>query len=150
MQLSRFFISKFLFMRISKMGYLIYLFFLFSTFFLVGEELSFFELPKSLPDEKQTVWKWNKTSVTIRGFCYECDSYSVLSAQPNMKTCCVGSQSKVYEQIFLHDFKAPSSKYVMRFKGNFKIDPVYDQEGKLLQLYHLEEVEELKASFFSS
>lgn len=121
---------------------LICLFFI-SPVFLSGKELSFFDLPKSVPDEKHPLWEWDKTSVTIRGFYYEWNSRaSILSAQPAIKSCCLGAESKVHEQIFLHHFKMKPSKYVVCLKGKFRVEPVYGEGGKLLQLYHLEEVEE--------
>ncbi|MGZ3633454.1 MAG: hypothetical protein ACXU9U_04065 [Parachlamydiaceae bacterium] len=72
-----------------------------------------------LPDllEKQ------RQNVKIRGFMYQGNEGNwILSAEPNLKSCCVGTSSKKGSQIFVKDFslkKVPLS--VVALVGEFQI-----------------------------
>lgn len=80
--------------------------------------------------------------VYIRGFLYQNqEGESVLAPQPNLQSCCVGTQSKVYQQIFIQGH-LPSyhQAYAVTIEGLFKISPTYNQQGQLTRFYILDQV----------
>lgn len=101
-----------------------------------GEEiptLTFFDLEQ--PSKVQSGQK-----IKIRGFLYKSeDGEFVLASQPNLKSCCVGTKSKVAQQIIVKgDSTLKLSSYVVLLEGVLKVDPQYNQEGELVHLYVLE------------
>ncbi|MEC7839259.1 MAG: hypothetical protein VX777_04375 [Chlamydiota bacterium] len=77
--------------------------------------------------------------VLIRGFYYNSsDKRGVISSQPNLKTCCVGSPKQWKYQIFTdHIALSNNSSKAMTFKGELEYSPRYDQEGNKVGLYYL-------------
>lgn len=98
------------------------LIFLFWNTLLIAQEpssLSFQQIKEnfspSLYEEKQ---------VTIRGFYYQtADGHHFLADQPNLKSCCVGSEKKKKEQIQLISAIAPKSTFkAITVRGDFNFD----------------------------
>jgi len=85
--------------------------------------------------------KNNHQHVEIRGFIYQTDEGCwILSSEPNLRTCCVGSQKKVTQQIVINgELGNPSSSSALTVHGKFIKDPIWDEAGDLKQLYRLEE-----------
>lgn len=78
-------------------------------------------------------------SVIIRGFVYPYNQHTLLSSQPNLKTCCIGTSNKLKEQIILSDFSLHIDQaYAVNLQGILKIEPRYNETGTLLQYYVLE------------
>jgi hypothetical protein len=75
--------------------------------------------------------------VQIRGFLYQSlDSKWILSSEPNLKSCCVGSSKKIAHQIAIsgnipQGILARSVTVI----GAFSIHPLWNEEGELTQLY---------------
>lgn len=86
---------------------------------------------------------WNDQQVTLRGFLYRtADDRWILSSQPDLKTCCVGSPSKMLSQIIVEsDANLESAEKVIALRGTFQIRPHHDKEGTLLALFYLTQAE---------
>lgn len=74
--------------------------------------------------------------VKIRGFLFPLDSnLSILSSEPHLKTCCIGSQDKSDQQIFLiGDFEKVPRGQRVEFEGVFSIDQM--EENTTYRLLH--------------
>lgn len=101
--------------------------------------LSFQDL--SEPAESQLYRKYHNKEVVIRGFIYEtAGGEKILAAQPDVKSCCVGSKDKTSEQILLVGnitLEDASKAYLVQ--GKFVVDPKKDESNKIVSLYRLEE-----------
>lgn len=119
---------------------------LFIGFFLLSSSSSLMAHPSiltfdTLAQLNETEYEqWQGKEIAIRGFLYRrTDGKAVLASLPNLKSCCVGTTSKIYEQIQLkNDLESIADQHVVNVQGRFKIDPVYDQTGELVQLYWIE------------
>jgi hypothetical protein len=64
--------------------------------------------------------------IRIKGFLYtNQQAFQILAAEPDLKTCCVGSASNRNRQILLKDavFPAETSTSVVEVEGLLRIDP---------------------------
>lgn len=62
--------------------------------------------------------------IEIRGFLYETnDHHPILAAEPNLKSCCVGSSSKRNRQLLvIGDSPSINQTNAITLKGNLKVD----------------------------
>lgn len=79
--------------------------------------------------------------VQLRGFWTPLnENEGILSSQINLKSCCVRSPAKIQEQVLVkgdvHSFPTQSA---ITLEGIFRIDPIRNAQGNLIQLYVLEE-----------
>lgn len=84
---------------------------------------------------------YNHHEVQIRGFLYrDLDNRLVLASEPNLKSCCVGSMQKIAQQVIVEgEFpEPPSSSKAATLQGTFIVDPQWNANGKLVQIYRLE------------
>lgn len=90
----------------------------------------------------------NQEMIQIRGFLYQLpDGHLILASQPDLKSCCLGKESLLKQQIFVQgDFKP--SAYAVTLEGKLKIVPQYDSNGQLIQWYVLEEARLVSSSSF--
>ena len=118
-------------MFISKKKYLYGFFLLFLLFSkpLFSEEhilpCSFFELEGLLEKPIDYIETIQGKRVEIRGFLYETkQSQAILAAEPNLKSCCVGSEAKKHKQIVVKGdvSSAIDRTTAVNIQGNLKID----------------------------
>ena len=82
-------------------------------------EFSFLELSSGDLDPVR-----NGQVIEIRGFLYETvDSQVILAAEPNLKSCCVGSDSKKQKQMLVSGniFSALDDRSAVTLRGNLDI-----------------------------
>lgn len=86
--------------------------------------------------------RFHQKEVTIRGFLSQSTSKQwILSSQPQVQSCCFGRADKVAQQIFLPiTFTTIATNQPVTIQGRFLVDPQWDSEGRIHQLYRLEEV----------
>lgn len=80
------------------------------------EQISFFQLPENPIGQE----------IQIRGFLYQSAEGLILSAQPNLKSCCLSKYPKIYVHA---EIDIPPSNQVITLQGN-----LFQKEG----LYYLE------------
>jgi hypothetical protein len=84
-------------------------------------------------------------TVQVRGFWYPLSPHEgILAFQPHLKSCCLRASAKLEQQLLVKG--ALDSLPVQRaitLEGIFKIDPRYNSEGELIQLFVLEQAREL-------
>jgi len=105
-------------------------------FLLFGKEISFMEL-KQHPDEMQ---KHHLEEVEIWGFLHQGDEGNwVISPEPSLRSCCIQSEKKIFEQIALSPpFEGEPTPYPVKVKGIFKVDPREEGWGGFSQFYIME------------
>ena len=83
---------------------------------------------------------YHAREVTIRGFIYQsADQRWILASEPNLKTCCVGSMHKIWQQIIVEgEFESFPSNQVVKLAGKLQVDPVWDNKQSLKQVFRLE------------
>lgn len=120
-----------------------------STELDIPKQLSFHQLSglqEYLPKEtsvqqlKRDLHYFHENLVQIRGFVYQdADHRWILSSEPNLKSCCAGSSEKIGQQIVLNEKpEGFDHTHAVVLKGNFYVDPQWDSNGLLKQLYRLE------------
>ncbi len=90
-------------------------------------------------NDSSKVQRWNGKRVKIRGFLYSNQKNEwILSSEPNLKSCCVGSKEKAKQQIFLIDAEIDKhlNNLISEVEGIFK----YDSTNPAGRHYFLEEV----------
>ena len=110
--------------------------------------LNMAELPASFPDSTHYLWSCQDQHVYVRGFSYPYSSgQGILASSPNLKSCCIGSHATIFQQIAVKgNGVLPQTQHAITLEGIFKINPLYNAEGQLVQLYVLEEGREVPSS----
>lgn len=109
------------------------------------EEISFRLLegwPNSAGQVSQKVGKFSHQKVRIRGFIFKSDSGEwILAAEPNLKSCCVGSRERANQQIVIlgEVGEIGMSGQVIDVEGTLVIDPIKDSDGRWRRIYTLNE-----------
>lgn len=98
-----------------------------------------FQMLKDLDSSKMDTASLVDQEITIRGFLYQdVNQKWILASEPNLKTCCVGSEKKVKQQIVLSGtFAKQLLGQAVTLNGIFTIEPQYTNEGSLTGLYYL-------------
>jgi len=86
---------------------------------------------------------FHQQEVCLKGFLFKSEKGSwILSSEPNLKTCCIGSVKKVWSQVFLEGhFQDSLVNKAITVRGLFLIDPKRDRDGNLVQMYRLKNAE---------
>ncbi len=95
-------------------------------------------------DQLETIAKESPhQKIKTRGFLYQNQNGQlVLASQPNLKSCCVGIPSNVQRQLFIQgEIKGTLPTKVIEVEGILKVEPQYNAENQLVQLYVLEEAQ---------
>ncbi len=128
-------------------------FFLLSLFFVcthlsaTPSPLNFSELPTHIDKiEDLPLWNLHGKDVLIRGFWYPLSrDMGILSSQTNLKNCCLKIHTKVHQQIFVKgDISSFCSQKALTIEGIFTIEPIYNSEGHLVQLFVLNQAKEIR------
>jgi len=96
---------------------------------------------QSYPFGQQVIQPDQEGVVTLRGFLYQTpDGVWVLSQEPNLKSCCVGSDSKVKDQIYLFG-ELPESppNTVAEVTGVFRLSQKHMENGQFIHYYTLQD-----------
>ena len=132
--------------RMKITAHLISLFFVFSS--LCAEEpmlqLSF-EFLNSLDlsfrknDDLHRLIPYHGREIEIKGFLYRSEIEGwVLSSEPNLKSCCIGSPSKSARQIFLDgDLVLDQVNSIETIQGLFIVEPIKDEKGEIKRLFKI-------------
>lgn len=76
--------------------------------------------------------------VVIRGFIYETDAqHAVLAPQPNLKSCCIGDNSRFLQQIYLTPKVVESSGRAVTVRGLLRVDESSNNEILGYRLEHV-------------
>lgn len=77
--------------------------------------------------------------VQIKGFLYEQqDGRFILASQPNLKSCCLGKESLIKQQIIVEGhFKKVSDVVIL--EGILKMNPRQNEKGEYIQWYILQQ-----------
>lgn len=86
---------------------------------------------------------FNGQEVEVRGFFYESkEGKHILAAQPNLKSCCVGSSKKISRQIvLLGDLPEMPQQRAVTVRGVFAAAPTFGEDDELIGLYYLKNIE---------
>ena len=108
--------------------------------------LSLSEFPSEIPADAHPIRSFQGQTVQIRGFWYPITSNGgVLASSPHVKSCCLKAPSKIYQQVIVHgSFPSYAYQRAVTFEGIFKIDPLYNKEGAVIQYYVLEGAHEIR------
>lgn len=108
---------------------------------------------KSLKDvvEKQSVSPSQNNLIEIKGFLYELpEGGSILSAEPNLKSCCVGSKKKNDTQIFIKNIISKIQGHTaVVMQGDLHVSPTYGKDGEWIALYYLDNAKIVETNNFS-
>lgn len=97
----------------------------------------------SIKHLKNNLKGYDQRLVEMRGFLFKSPSNEwILSSEPQLKSCCIGRSDKILKQIFLEGMGEieNSSLKVVHLQGYFKVNPKWDEQGNLIQLYSIEKV----------
>jgi hypothetical protein len=132
----------------------IWLFFLSFIFSISGMALSFQSLQeiseKVIPSaDEQALSKEliaeledvHLKEVLLKGFLFKSPKgLWLLSSEPDLKSCCAGSPTKVFKQVFLEgSFQDALINQLVTMRGVFTVDPKRNLNGELIQVYLLKE-----------
>jgi len=121
--------------------YVLFIFLAMGTSLLGADETQSLSMHQLVgyPERADEIAMWDNSEVLIRGFLYEkADGTWILASEPDLKTCCVGSTDKITKQIALSsDFEGGYTSYAVNMKGQFRVVPKKNAEGKLIHLYEL-------------
>lgn len=115
---------------------IIFLFFFLSNL-IHGTEYTKFNFNNLADLDKQ-----DQLSVEMRGFIYSAeDGRKIFSPTPNLKTCCVGSQAKIADQIVIGSYHVlPDTTKAITLRGNLSVVPTYNEKKQLISLYRIDHV----------
>lgn len=84
----------------------------------------------------------DQLSVEMRGFIYSAeDGRKILSPTPNLKTCCVGSQAKIADQIVIGSYHTlPNTTKAITLRGKLSVVPTYNEKKQLISIYRIDHV----------
>lgn len=110
--------------------------------------LNLTDLPLEISSEEHPL---QNQQIRVRGFWYPLsEKKGVLSAQPDLKSCCVQSPSLTFQKISVAGEvgKIPA-RAVVTLEGIFKIELLYNDKHELMPYYLLEQAREVVQNSFS-
>lgn len=124
------------------------LFFIFSLFLHLQASpplLDFADLSSENNLKNSLLWNLQGKVVRIRGFWHPISPHEgILTCQPQLKSCCLKTPARIHQQILIRVLQPIfSSKRALTMEGVFKIEPSYDSDGQLVQLFVLDQAKEI-------
>lgn len=117
------------------------------------QKVDFFQVEAWLKNEEKVV-----TPIQIRGFLYQSDAgHCILSKEPNLKSCCIGSPHKKDQQLLVFGDVAPADLALstpVTLQGDFEIEggrqfPMHLKNAKIvLEKQHENLAVEIAACLF--
>jgi hypothetical protein len=136
------------FLGIASVFKIVFIFFLVSSwpFCLNSEEILKFDDLTEFPKPADPLFSFQGKLVQVRGFWHPLsDGQGILAPSPNLKSCCLRAPARIHQQLIVKGhFPNLSVQRAVTLEGIFKIAPQYNEEGKLIQLYILENSREVK------
>lgn len=110
--------------------------------------LNLTDLPLNMPTEAHALWSLQGQVVQVRGFWYALSSKEgILASTSHLKSCCLLSSTQMHSQLLVKTgFPSLSTQKAVTLKGIFKIAPLYNDEGRQIQLYVLEDAQEVHST----
>jgi hypothetical protein len=101
------------------------------------------EVADDFVSENSKEENFHQKEVYLRGFLFKSEKGQwILSSEPNLKTCCIGSSKKVLSQVLLEGhFQDSFVNEAVTLQGLLLIDPQRDRDGNLVQMYILKNAE---------
>lgn len=101
--------------------------------------------------KNSSLWNLQGQEIQMRGFWYSLSpNEGLLASQPHLKSCCFKAPAKIEQQLLVKgDVTSFSSQRAITVEGIFKIEPIYDSERRLVQLFTLENARQVPESTFS-
>lgn len=92
-------------------------------------------------ERNSPLWNLQGHMIQMRGFWYSLSpDEGLLASQPHLKSCCLKAPAKIDQQLLVKGKIASfSTKRAITLEGVFKIEPRYNSEGQLIQLFVLEQ-----------
>jgi hypothetical protein len=83
---------------------------------------------------------YHDREIKVSGFLYRDQAgHWILSSEPNLKTCCVGTARKMWEQIIVAgNIEETAKGQVYALEGKLVVDPLW-QDSELKRIYRLDE-----------
>ncbi len=117
---------------------------------LSGEELTLLTLHKAKKELQsrdprlilpKLLRPYHRHHISVQGYLYETPSGDwVIADRPNMKSCCIGSEKELFQQIFVEmDQKPPGHNKLVRAEGTFQVDVLKNQDGGYVRIYSLQD-----------
>lgn len=107
---------------------------------MIGKTSKILSFDESFPDnlpENPTLMTYQGERVQLRGFWYPDEG--ILASETNLKSCCVKSENNVLKRVLVKGEIGPiSPQRAHTLEGTFKIDPIFNEKGSLIQFYVLE------------
>ena len=110
------------------------------------QTLNIADFPSEISTEIHPLLHLQDQMVQVRGFWYPVSSeQGVLASHAGLRSCCLTSPIKIHQQLIVKG-PLPSLQVqrVVNLKGIFKIEPLYNEEGQLVQFYVLEDAQEVQ------
>jgi hypothetical protein len=128
---------------VGKIGLFCYFSLIFAYIYPAPPSITFLNLLQADVDQLSFL----NQEVIVRGFIYSLNANEwILSSEPNLKTCCIGSPQKMKNQLFFKSvLKNISSNQVVSIQGMLTIKRVWDEKSQsFISRYHLENVKLLE------
>lgn len=86
---------------------------------------------------------YHRHEVSIRGFLHRSEEGTwSLASQPSLRSCCIGPKVRATLQVMLdRPFPDEEIGKAVTVTGRFFVEPQWDTEGRLTQLYRVEEAD---------
>lgn len=86
-------------------------------------------------------------TVQIRGFWYPLTAdQGILAKTPQLKSCCINAPTKITEQVLVKGNISAAAQRAITLEGTFKIEPLHNAQGELVQFYILDQAKEVASS----